>query len=101
DATRQWIDRSRVHWNEGNVEAALHCCRQALSNDPSNADALTNAGTLLAIKGDAEAAEKLYLEACSAIPDHIGAILGIAALRHAGGDMMASLAWVERAAAIR
>jgi hypothetical protein len=101
EVSKKWVDRACDHWEAGDIEGALACCREALASDPANVDALANTGTLLLLKGDAEGAEKLYLEAHAIAPRHIGVLLNIAGLRHEVADLPASLDWIKKAESIR
>jgi hypothetical protein len=98
---RQWIDRSRIHWDQGDVDRALQCCRAALEADPDNVDALANTGTLLWVGGGIADAERLWLKAHALDPSHQGVLLNLAALRNDLGDLEASLAWIDKAARLR
>jgi hypothetical protein len=98
-AARDWVNQSRIHWDHGDVERALHCCGQALALDPLNVDALANAGTLLWVGGNGEQAQQLYLRAHELDPAHVGVMLNLAALRNDVADLDGACQWLARASA--
>lgn len=100
EAARRWVDRSSLHWRNGDLDAALRCSREALALDPRNVDALANTGTLLWIKGDREEAERFYLAAHAVDPTHVGAIVNIATLHNDAADVESALRWLDMAAAL-
>src|ERR1700704_6191412 len=85
-AAKDWVDQSRIHWDQGDVGRALHCCDEALRLDPLNVDALANAGTLKWVAGNSEEAERLYLRAHKLGPTHVGVMVNLAALRNDAAD---------------
>ena len=98
---RSWLERSRAHWDRGDADGALACCRSALALEPDNVDALAAIGTLTWLQGDSAAAEAIWLRALALDPRHAGLALNMATLRNENGDLEASLAWVARAEAVR
>jgi hypothetical protein len=96
-AAKDWVDQSRIHWDQGDVGRALHCCDEALRLDPLNVDALANAGTLKWVAGNSEEAERLYLRAHKLAPTHVGVMVNLAALRNDAADVEGALDWIDRA----
>ncbi len=98
---RRHDERSARHWNAGDLDAASAAAEEALRLDPANVDALAHSGTLRWLQGDRAAARRLYLEAHARAPGHIGVLLNLATLDGEAGDVEASMAWIERAEALR
>src|SRR3954447_14232385 len=81
-AAGAWLERSRVHWDNGDVQGALACCRSALALEPENVNALANSGTLMWVQGDVAGAEATWLRAADLAPGHVGLALNLSTLRN-------------------
>ena len=76
-----------VEWLlQGDIAMATTEIERALSLDPSNATSWSNAGVVHARDGDADAAERAYLQALKLDRDHVGALGNLVGLYRVRGD---------------
>jgi Flp pilus assembly protein TadD len=81
----------------GQFDEAIRIGREGLSLHPSSAPILVNLGVVLERKGDASAAEALYLRAVALNPPSPHAHRNLGDLAHARGDQAGARAHYERA----
>jgi tetratricopeptide (TPR) repeat protein len=86
-----------AHAAVGEVDEAIRMGREGLASYPGCAPLLVNLGVVLERKGDAAAAEALYLRAVRQVPPSAQAHRNLGDVAHARGDQAGARAHYERA----